>query len=51
VSSLLVSASFARDLPVMQATVIAIFAIFIVISIMIDIAQSVVDPRIQENPL
>lgn len=44
-SSLLVSASFARDYPLMQGSLLAIFAIFIVISLLIDLAQGLVDPR------
>lgn len=46
-SSLLVSASFARDYPVMQGALIAIFALFIVISLAIDLAQSFFDPRVR----
>ena len=46
-SSLLVSACFARDYPVMQGCLLSIFAIFIVISLLIDIAQSIVDPRVR----
>lgn len=48
-SSLLVSASFARDYPLMQGSLLAIFAIFIVISLMIDLAQGLVDPRVRAN--
>lgn len=46
-SSLLVSASFARDYPLMQGSLISIFALFIVISLMIDLAQSFFDPRVR----
>lgn len=45
-SSLLVSASFARDYPLMQGSLLAIFAIFILISLLIDLAQGLVDPRV-----
>ena len=38
-SSLLVSAAFARDYPVIQGSLLAIFAIFILISLAIDLAQ------------
>ena len=43
-SSLLVSAAFARDYPVIQGSLLAIFAIFILISLAIDLAQGLVDP-------
>lgn len=46
-SSLLVSAAFARDYPVIQGCLIAIFAIFILISLIIDLAQALVDPRLR----
>ncbi len=46
-SSLLVSASFARDYPLMQGSLLAIFAIFILISLLIDLAQGLVDPRVR----
>ncbi|CAD5292805.1 Glutathione ABC transporter permease [Bosea sp. 62] len=45
-SSLLVSASFARDYSLMQGSLLAIFAIFILISLLIDLAQGLVDPRV-----
>lgn len=48
-SSLLVSASFARDYPLMQGSLLAIFAIFILISLVIDLAQGLVDPRVGTN--
>jgi len=46
-SSLLVSAAFSRDYPVIQGALLAIFAIFILISLVIDLAQGLVDPRIR----
>ncbi|WZB75828.1 ABC transporter permease [Achromobacter insuavis] len=46
-SSLLVSAAFSRDYPVIQASLLAIFALFILISLVIDLAQGFVDPRIR----
>jgi peptide/nickel transport system permease protein len=46
-SSMLVSASFARDYPVMQGSLMAIFALFIVISLLIDLSQSFFDPRVR----
>lgn len=46
-SSLLVSAAFSRDYPVIQGSLLAIFALFILISLVIDLAQALVDPRIR----
>lgn len=46
-SSLLVSAAFSRDYPVIQGSLLSIFAIFILISLVIDLAQGFVDPRIR----
>lgn len=46
-SSLLVSAAFSRDYPVIQGSLLAIFALFILISLAIDLAQGFVDPRIR----
>ena len=46
-SSLLVSPAFSRDYPVIQGSVLAIFALFILISLVIDLAQGFVDPRIR----
>ena len=46
-SSLLVSAAFSRDYPVVQGSLLAIFALFILISLVIDLAQGFVDPRIR----
>ncbi|MFY1882898.1 ABC transporter permease [Achromobacter xylosoxidans] len=46
-SSLLVSAAFSRDYPVIQGSLLAIFALFILISLVIDLAQGFVDPRIR----
>ncbi|CAB3883878.1 Glutathione transport system permease protein GsiC [Achromobacter insuavis] len=46
-SSLLVGAAYSRDYPVIQGTLLAIFAMFIIISLVIDLAQALVDPRIR----
>jgi len=46
-SSLLVSAAFARDYPVVQGSLIAIFTLFIFISLFIDLTQSFFDPRVR----
>lgn len=48
-SSLLVSAVFSRDYPVIQGTLLAIFGIFVAISLVIDFCQGLVDPRIRES--
>lgn len=48
-SSLLVSAAFSRDYPVIQGSLLAIFALFILISLVIDLAQGFVDPRIRRT--
>lgn len=46
-SSLLVSAAFARDYPVIQGCLLAIFAIFILISLAVDLIQGMLDPRMR----
>lgn len=46
-SSLLVSAAFARDYPVIQGCMLSIFAIFILVSLAIDLIQGMLDPRIR----
>lgn len=46
-SSLLVHACFARDYPVIQGTLLAIFAMFILISLFIDICMGLIDPRLR----
>jgi len=47
ISSLLVSASYARDYPVIQGCLLAIFGIFIIIGLAIDMAQGLADPRLR----
>lgn len=46
-SSLLVHACFARDYPIIQGTLLAIFALFILISLLIDLALGLIDPRMR----
>ena len=46
-SSLLVHACFARDYPVIQGTLLAIFAMFILISLLIDLCLGLIDPRMR----
>lgn len=48
-SSLLVSAVFARDYPVIQGSLVAIFAVFVLIGLVIDTCQGLVDPRTRES--
>ncbi|MCC7047029.1 MAG: ABC transporter permease [Alphaproteobacteria bacterium] len=48
-SSMLVSAVFARDYPVIQGALVAIFAVFVLIGLAIDTCQGIVDPRIRES--
>lgn len=48
-SSLLVSAVFARDYPVIQGSLVAIFAMFVLIGLAIDLCQGLIDPRVREN--
>jgi peptide/nickel transport system permease protein len=48
-SSLLVSAVFARDYPVVQGMLLAIFGLFVLISLAIDLCQGLVDPRVRET--
>jgi len=46
-SSLLVHACFARDYPVIQGTLLAIFAMFILISLLMDLCLGLFDPRMR----
>jgi peptide/nickel transport system permease protein len=48
-SSMLVSAVFARDYPVIQGSLVAIFAVFVLIGLAIDICQGLIDPRTRET--
>lgn len=47
ISSLLVSACFARDYPVILGSLVAIFAMFALISLLVDIVQGLIDPRVR----
>ena len=46
-SSLLVSACFARDYPMIQGALLAIFVLFAFISLVADLIQSLIDPRMR----
>jgi peptide/nickel transport system permease protein len=48
-SSLLVRSCYDRDYPMMQGTLLAIFALFIFISLAIDLCHATVDPRLREG--
>lgn len=48
-STLLVRSCYDRDYPMMQGTLLAIFALFIVISLAIDLCHATVDPRLRER--
>ena len=48
-STLLVRSCYDRDYPMMQGTLLAIFALFIVISLAIDLCHATVDPRLREG--
>lgn len=48
-SSMLVSAVFARDYPVIQGALVAIFAVFVLIGLAIDTCQGIVEPRTRES--
>jgi peptide/nickel transport system permease protein len=47
ISSLLVSACFARDYPMIQGSLVAIFAMFALISLAVDVLQGMIDPRVR----
>ncbi len=47
ISSLLVSACFARDYPVILGSLVAIFAMFALISLTVDVLQGLIDPRVR----
>ncbi|MDE1567044.1 ABC transporter permease [Aquabacter sediminis] len=46
---LLNNAIFSRDLPVLQGTILTLAMIFVVVNLLIDIAQAMVDPRIKRS--
>lgn len=45
--NLLNLAIFRRDIPVMQATIIVLAAFFVLLNLLVDIAQALIDPRIR----
>jgi peptide/nickel transport system permease protein len=48
-SSLLVRACYDRDYPMIQGALLAIFTLFVGISIVVDLAQAAVDPRLRRS--
>jgi len=49
IGALMVNSILTRDLPVTQGCVLAIAAVYAVISVMADLAHALVDPRLQES--
>lgn len=48
-SSLLVRACFDRDYPIIQGALLAILLLFVVISLTVDVCQSLVDPKLRQG--
>jgi peptide/nickel transport system permease protein len=46
---LLNSAIFQRDLPLLQGTILVLALFFVVLNLMVDIAQAAIDPRIKRS--
>ena len=46
-SSLLVRACFDRDYPMIQGTLLAIFVLFVFISLVVDLCQGLIDPKLR----
>ena len=44
---LLNSAIFQRDLPLLQGTILVLALFFVVLNLLVDIAQAAIDPRIK----
>ncbi len=49
VGRLAVESIFARDYPVVQATVLLLAGIFVMINIVVDVLYSFLDPRVREG--
>jgi peptide/nickel transport system permease protein len=47
--SLMNSAIFRRDIPVLSATIIVLATIFVVINILVDVLQALIDPRMRRS--
>jgi peptide/nickel transport system permease protein len=46
---LLNGAIFTRDLPILQGTILVLAMFFVFLNLVVDVLQSVIDPRIQRN--
>ena len=46
---LLNSAIFQRDLPLLQGTILVLALFFVVLNLLVDIAQAAIDPRIKRS--
>jgi peptide/nickel transport system permease protein len=46
---LLNSAIFQRDLPLLQGTILVLAMFFVVLNLLVDIAQAAIDPRIKRS--
>lgn len=48
-SSLLVEACYARDYPMIQGALLAIFILFVAISVFVDLCQALIDPKLRHG--
>jgi peptide/nickel transport system permease protein len=46
---LLNSAIFQRDLPLLQGTILVLALFFVILNLLVDIAQAAIDPRIKRS--
>lgn len=46
---LLNSAIFQRDLPLLQGTILVLALFFVLLNLLVDIAQAAIDPRIKRS--
>jgi peptide/nickel transport system permease protein len=46
---LLNSAIFQRDLPLLQGTILVLALFFVILNLIVDIAQAAIDPRIKRS--
>jgi peptide/nickel transport system permease protein len=46
---LLNSAIFQRDLPLLQGTILVLAMFFVILNLLVDIAQAAIDPRIKRS--
>ncbi len=43
------SAIFQRDLPLLQGTILVLALFFVILNLLVDIAQAAIDPRIKRS--